>query len=69
MKGIVDAGLRLDFKEFICHVRLPTFLWECARCATTPHDGTSCGRKLLNFDHGWDALSYGGHREVTRLVT
>jgi hypothetical protein len=31
-----DAGLRLDFKEFICHARLPTFLWECECACAQP---------------------------------
>jgi hypothetical protein len=69
VKGIVDAGLRLEFKEFKCHVSLPTFLWECVRCAPTPHDETSYRRKLLNFEHCWDALSHGDDRELTHLVT
>jgi len=55
VKGIVDGGLRLDFKEFMCHRKLPTFRWECecAQSATalSHDDETSYRRKLLNFDH------------------
>jgi hypothetical protein len=29
LEGIVDAGLGLDFKEFMCHGRPPSYFWEC----------------------------------------